>query len=317
MSFDELARRLADAKRLGLSKELAEKIKLPSEDVARGQLMAMSEENRGPMSVSILAVYVVDDTDLWGDGEIYWWSCPVLVSKDGTCGWSPLSGLPTGMAPHKVGSLEWMQNITLNDPPLVAVIPPDEEITECVIRLAIYDDDGKPADIGWALSQGIEAMSACRREGLSGSGQIIVPVRDAIYKGLVAKDDDILIDEDVHLRRGGPSRFNVGFVGSVINAKVRVYYVIKDEVGTETAGPIVLKRGQTEKIKFSSKLTRGGRVAVFARGADVQSDVFGDLTTDTPYSGKVLDDRLISTLEGGFFLAGTGASKVIAFYTPP
>jgi hypothetical protein len=260
---------------------------------------------------------VVDDTDVWGDGEIYWWAIPVLVTTKGKCRWSPLTGLPTGAAPHKCGSLEWMQNVSLAEPPLLAVIPPDEEVAECVIRIAFYDDDKKPADVPTAIGHGLEALSRCQRDDLPGIDQIIVPVRDAIYSSLIAKDDDILVDEDLHLRRGGGTRFHVGFIGSIVNAKVRVYYVVQDALKTETLGPLVLHKGQSEKMRFKSKMEPGGRLAVFARGADVQSDVFGDLTTDTPFAGKVLDTRLADTLKEGFFLSGRGAAKVIAFYTPP
>jgi hypothetical protein len=317
MGLDDLAKRLADRERLGLDAALADKLRLPSEDVVRGQLMAMSDDDRGPMSVSLLAIYVVDDTDVWGDGEIYWYTIPVLVDAAGNARWSPVSGLPAGGPPHKCGSLEWMTNISLAEPPVIAVVPPDEDITACVVRLAIYDDDKTPANLPAALSRGYEALAACAREGLPGAQQIVLPVREAIYKSLSAEDDDILIDEDVTLRRGASLRFSVGFIGSVINAKVRVYYLVKDEMRTETIGPLVLRKGQVERLEFKSKLEHGGRVAVFARGADVGTDVFGDLTTDTPFAGKVLDERLADTLKGGFLLRGTGAAKAIAYYTPP
>jgi hypothetical protein len=317
MGFDELAKCLADRARLGLDAALADKLKIPSEDVVRGQLMAMSDDDRGPMSVLLLAIYVVDDTDVWGDGEIYWYTIPVLIDAAGNARWSPVSGLPSGAPPHKCGSLEWMTNISLAAPPVVAVVPPDEDIAACVVRLAIYDDDKAPADLRAALAHGYEALAACAREGLPGAQQIVLPVREAIHKSLKAEDDDILIDEDLTLRRGAKERFGVGLIGSVVNAKVRVYYLVKDELRTETLGPIVLHKGQSERVQFKSKLARGGRLALFARGADVGSDVFGDLTTDMPFAGKVLDERLADTLGGGFLLRGTGAAKLIAYYTPP
>ena len=70
MGLQEIAARLADTNRIGLSPQLAEKLKLPPAETLRGQLMALCDDDRGPLSVSLLAVYVVDDTDLWGDGEI-------------------------------------------------------------------------------------------------------------------------------------------------------------------------------------------------------------------------------------------------------
>ena len=57
--------------------------------------------------------------------------------------------------------------------------------------------------------------------------------------------------------------------------------------------------------------------AEIARGADVECPVFGNLTTDMPFAGKILDERLAKTLAGGFDVTGRGPAKVVAFYTPP
>src|SRR5580698_706824 len=214
MELENLAKRLADPSRPGLSPELAEKLKLKSEDVVRGQLMAMTDGERGPLGVYLLGIYVVDDTDVFGDGQIYWWSIPVLLDKQGNARWSAVSGLPAGGAPHKTGSLEWMTNLSLQDPPLLAVIPADDDISAAVVRLGVYDDDKKPADIPAALAQGMTALAGCQREGLPGAGQIITPVRDAIWRSLKAEDDDLLLDEDITIRRGDALRFNVGLVGT-------------------------------------------------------------------------------------------------------
>jgi hypothetical protein len=317
MKLDDLAKVLADPARFGMTPAIAEKLKIKSEEVVRGQLVAMTDGDNGPLGLYLLAIYVVDDTDLFGDGSIYWWSIPTLVDRQGKASWSPVSGLPTGGTPHRCGSLEWMTNVSLKEPPLLAVIPADEEIASCVVRIGIYDDDKKPADVGAALGQGLEALSACQREGLPGPGQIILPVREAIYRALNAEDDDVLIDEDITLRRGESARFNAGFVGSAINAKARVYYVVVDELRTETAGPVVLRKGEVSRIAFATDLQSGGRVAIFARGADVDCPLFGQLTTDRPFAGKVLDEGLAKTLAAGFDVTGRGAAKVIAFYTPP
>jgi hypothetical protein len=318
MEFDALAKRLTDPNRLGMTAELAEKLKLRSEDVVRGQLMAMTDGPRGPLGVYLLAVYVVDDTDLWDDGEIYWWSIPVLVDKEGKASWSPVSGgLPAAGAPHKCGSLEWMTNVSLQDPPLLAVIPADEEIASCVVHLGIYDDDKKPADMGAALGAGYAALANCKQEGLAGASQVITPVREAIYRCLAAEDDDVLLDEDITIRRGESALFNAGFVGSTINAMARAYFIVKDELRTETAGPTVLRKGEEGRLAFASDLQPGGRVGIFARGGDVKCPVFGELTTDRPFAGKVLDAALARTLSGGIEVTGVGAAKVIAFYTPP
>jgi hypothetical protein len=317
MDFDDLAKRLADPARPGMTPELAEKLRLQSEDIVRVQLTAMTDGPRGPLGVYLLAVYVVDDTDLWDDGEIYWWSIPALVDKQGKASWSAVSGLPACGAPHKCGSLEWMTNLSLQEPPLLAVIPADDAIASCVVRLGIYDDDKKPADMNVALAAGYEALAACKREGLVGATQITTPVREAIYRALNAQDDDVLIDEDITIRRGDAARFNVGFVGSTINAMARAYYVVKDELRTETAGPVVLRKGEEGRLIFASDLEVGGRVSIFARGADVKCPIFGELTTDRPFAGKVLDATLAKTLVRGIDLTGTGAAKAVAFYTPP
>jgi hypothetical protein len=83
------------------------------------------------------------------------------------------------------------------------------------------------------------------------------------------------------------------------------------------AGPIGLRKGEVGRLTFASDLKRGGRVSIFARGADVECPVFGNLTTDMPFAGKILDDRLAKTLAAGFDVTGRGPAKVVAFYTPP
>src|SRR5208283_5218292 len=106
MALESLAKRIANPSRLGMTPELAQQLRIPSEDVARGQLMAMAEGDRGPIGVYLLAMYVVDDTDVIGAGEIYWWSIPVLLDAKGNASWGAATGLPNGAEPHKCGSLE-------------------------------------------------------------------------------------------------------------------------------------------------------------------------------------------------------------------
>lgn len=317
MGIDELAAQLANRDRIGLTPELADRLKVRPADAMRGQLLAMSDGVNNPLGIYILGVYVVDDTDFWGDGEIYWWSIPVLVDGNGKASWSALSGLPAGAPPHSVGSLEWMTSISLKDPPLLAVIPPNEEISSCVIRLAFYDDDGALADVPKAMTAGYETLAACLSEDLPGPDQVITPVRQAIWTSLRADQDDILIDENITLRRGERSRFNMGFIGSVMNSMIRIFYFVRDEKRTEQAGPMVLHKGQTETIRFPSPLQAGGKLALFARGADVRTASFGDLTTETPFQDKVLDERTATVLSNGFEAIGTGAAKLVAYYTPP
>ena len=84
-----------------------------------------------------------------------------------------------------------------------------------------------------------------------------MPVREAIHRILKAEDDDVLLDEDVTSAAGRSARFSAGFIGSVVNAKVRAYYVVKDELRTETGGPRRAAQGGDGE----------GRVRVEARDA--------------------------------------------------
>lgn len=317
MGIDDIAACLSDTQRIGLNEELVKKLGIVSAEATRGRLMAQIDGDASHLGVYLLSTYVVDDTDFWGDGEIYWWAIPVLTRAGGKVRRDPLAGIPTGAAPHKVGSLEWMTNISLANPPLLAVIPPEDDVESCVLRIAFYDDDGAAADLPKAITAGLEAYAEISSGDHAGAEQIIRPVRDAIYKSLRAEQDDILVDQDVTLRRGEVVRFGRGMIGSVINAMVRVYYLVRDEAKTEQFGPIALHKGQIETVKFKQKLEGGGRLALFARGADVTCQAFGDLTTDMPFQNRVIDARQLDSLAQGFSVAGTGAAKLIAFYTPP
>jgi len=316
MGLDEIAERLADQNRIGLNEELVKRLGIVSKEATRGRLMAQREGEHSHLGVYLLATYVVDDTDFWGDGEIYWWSIPVITRTGNKARRDALCCLPSGEPPHKVGSLEWMTNISLAQPPLLAVIPPEEDVESCVLRIGFYDDDGAAADLPKAMTAGLEALSEISKDDLPGAEQIILPVRDAIYKSLRAEQDDILVDQEVVLRKGEVVRFSRGMIGSVINAMARVYYFVRDEERTEQFGPIALHKGQVETVKFPSALKGGGRLALFARGADVSCSAFGDLNTDLPFQNRVIDARQEASLEQGFNVAGTGAAKLVAFYTP-
>jgi hypothetical protein len=311
---------LADRSRLGLDDSLAEKLKIKTPDAVRGQLLAMNDGPRGVLGVYLLAVYVIDDTDFWSDGEIYWWSIPTLVKKNGGVTWNALHGLPMGAPPHKCGDLEWMTNIALKDPPLLAVIPPDPDVAACVIRLAVYDDDGAIADFPKSMAAGYEALAACKQEGLQGADQILSPVREAIFKTLRGEQDDIIVEDDVRLARDD-ARYGVGFVGSVSKPKGRVYYLVKDELRTLTAGPIGLTKGQTATLKFDEPVKPGGRLAVFARGAskgaEVSVGILGDLKTNRPFLGEVLDTAKAAALNAGISVSAKGDASVVMYYTPP
>jgi hypothetical protein len=317
MALEDLARRLANPNRIGLNEDVARRLGIGSEDVTRGRLMTQLEGEDHHLGVYLLACYVVDDTDFWGDGEIYWWCVPAIVDPEGLTSKEPLFGIPTGDRPHKVGSLEWMTNISLAEPPLLAVIPPGDQASACVLRLGFYDDDRAPADVPAAITAGLEAYAALPAEPLAGPEHLVNPVRHAIWERLAAHQDDILIDQDVILRRGEESRFGAGMVGYVVNARARVYYFVSDEAKTERFGPITLHKGQSEVVKFQQPLERGGRLSLFARGADIHCAAFGDLSTDQPFLNRVLDYRQEGALERGFEVTGRGPAKLVAYYTPP
>lgn len=317
MKLDDLAKHLSNPEHIGLTDALAKKLGVTSEETTRGRLMALAEMDRSYFGVYLLAAYVVNDTDFWGDGEVYWWSVPALVDADGTVKKDALHGLPNGAPPHKVGSLEWMTNLSLKEMPLLAVIPPQESIAALTLRLAFYDDDGKPANLAAAMTAGLQAFADLPSEPLPSAEQLIAPVRQAIFNGLKAQEDDILVDQDVTIRRGAAVPFTSGMVGAVMTSNVRVYYLVKDEDRTETFGPVTLHKGQTETVRFPSQMRGGGRLSLFARGADVSCSAFGQLTVDTPFLNRVVDRAHEGALTEGFSVTGTGPSKLVAFYTPP
>ncbi|MCC6527912.1 MAG: hypothetical protein IT373_35025 [Polyangiaceae bacterium] len=316
MKLDGLAQRLADRGRIGLHAPLADKLGIGTTEQLRARLMAEAEDDRGHLGVYFLACYVVDDTDFWGDGEIYWWSIPALVDDAGRVQKDAVHGLPTGAPPHKCGDHEWMTSLSLREPPLLAVIPPDASVHACSIRLGIYDDDGAAADLPTAMTAGLEAYLALGNEPLAAASQLVTPVRQAIWDSLKADEDDILIEQDLVLRRGEVSRFGVGMVGSLMNAMARAYYFVRDEARTQQFGPITLHKGQSEMVRFDLPLKAPGKIALFSRGADVSCPAFGDLSTDMPFINRVLEPRQEASLAAGFSAVGTGSAKLIAFYTP-
>ncbi|MBX3226871.1 MAG: hypothetical protein KIT84_38365 [Labilithrix sp.] len=319
MNYDALGAQLANRSRPGLSEELADKLNVKSEDAVRGELLALTEDKRGVLGVYLLAVYVIDDTDFWSDGEIYWWSIPTLETKGGGVTWGATYGLPNGAPPHRCGDLEWMTNIALKDPPLLAAIPQtDPEVVGCNVRVAVYDDDGAVADFATSMAAGYEALSLCKRSGLTGTSSIVGPVRDAIFKTLRGEQDDVLVEHDVVLRRDD-ARFGVGFIGSASTTKARVYYFVKDELRTVTLGPVAITKGASATLKPDQPVAAGGAFAIFARGADKSTEVtcgiLGTLTTDTPFLGKVLDEAQAKALNAGLKLDSNADVSVVAFYT--
>jgi hypothetical protein len=317
MRIDHLAKLLSDRSRIGLTPELADRLKIRSEDILRAQLLSDVEDDKGHLGVYLLGTYVVDDTDFWDDGEIYWWAIPTMVDRAGKASWSVTTGIPSGMPPHKVGSLEWMQNLSLGDPPLLAVIPPSDDVAAAVIRLGFYDDDAEVANMPRALAAAYETLAGFSVADFASPDQIVLPVRDAIFKSLKAEDDDILIDQDLTLRRGQSTRFGAGLVGSMVNAMVRIYYFVRDEEKTEEIGPFALHKGQAETLTWKTPLAPGGRLAIFARGADVNIATLGTLSVDMPFANRVVDATNVRSWSQGITLNGTGPAKVIAYYTRP
>jgi hypothetical protein len=317
MKLDKVVKGLCNPQHIGLTSALAEELGLGNPDVTRGKLLAQAEGDRGYLGVYLLGMYVVDDTDFWSDGEIYWWSIPTLVDSEGKARKQVLAGLPNGAPPHKCGDHEWMTNISMEDPPLLAVIPPSDDVASCLIRLAIYDDDGEAADLPGAISAGLWALAGISNEVLSGPEQLIKPVRDAIWKSLKADDDDILLDQDVPIRKGEVVRFGRGMVGAVINSMARAYYFVRDEDHGHQFGPVSLHKGQTEHIRFPVPMQQGGRLAVFSRGDEVHCAALGDLTRDVPFQNRVLSAEQQRQLAEGLAVVATGPAKLVAFYTPP
>jgi hypothetical protein len=317
MGVPSLAKLLSDPKRIGLCDELCQKLGIVDEDTTRGRLMAQADDVLPYLGVYLLGAYVVDDADVWGKGEIYWWSMPSLVDAQGRTRKSSMFALPNGAPPHKVGSLEWMTNLALDAPPLLAVVPPDEAITQLVLRLAFYDDDGAAADVPKALAAGLTTYAELPAGDLMGPEALIQPVRKAIGTSLKVEEDDILIDQDVIVRKGETLRFGRGLVGSAINAMIRCYYFVRDESRTVQFGPVSLRKGQTEMVKFPERLERAGHIALFSRGADVLCPTFGNLDTDRPFSNSIVEFRQEGLLDNGFGVTATGPAKLVAFYTPP
>ncbi|HTM45264.1 MAG TPA: hypothetical protein VL137_09940 [Polyangiaceae bacterium] len=317
MKLEGLASKLSDINQLGLTPALRERLGIANADVTRGRLMAQADDARSHLGVYLLAAFVVDDTDAWGDGEIYWWCIPAMVGADGQVRKNVLHHLPSGAAPHKVGSLEWMSNISLGEPPLLAVIPPDSDLKTCALRLGFYDDDGKPADIEAAMKSGLEAWAQLSDQSLPGQEQIFLPVRQAIWTALNAAEDDILLEQDWLMRKGESVPFGAGMIDSLINAKIRLYLLVRDEQHTEQFGPVQLHKGQSETVRFSQPMRSGGRLALFARGADVHCTSFGDLSADMPFQNRVILGSQEAQLQQGFSVVGNGPAKFIAFYTPP
>ena len=132
---------------------------------------------------------------------------------------------------------------------------------------------------------------------------------------LRAEEDDMLLDQDVTFTRS--DEFGRGFIGSTLSANARAYYLVRDVRRTEAATPLDLVRGQTETVKFSEPMRRGGRLSVLATGAAVQGRAIGELGTEMPFANLVIDSAAERELASGLTVVSSGTAQLAAFYTAP
>ena len=314
MALDDLARVLSDKKRLGLDDELCDKLRITDAQVTRARLEAEANE-RAHVSIHLVGVWVEDCRDAIGKGEVYWWSIPMLGQGDGKIRWSPLVGLPTGVPPTSVGSKKWLPGISLKDPPLLAVAPPDDEVAACIVRIGFYEDDWAPAELGSALKVGMEALAEAKLP-VADIDAFVKPIRTPLWEALKAKQDDFMLERDAKFLREEGQGFGAGSITSMLTEYVRVYLFAKDTERTEQCGPFELIKGQEQRILFPSSLEGGGQLAVFARGK-VQVDPFGALDVDKPFVDTTIESRHEAGLAKGFTVTAEEKAEVVAWYTPP
>jgi hypothetical protein len=315
MSYDDLARRLSNPQQLGLDAELTTKLKVKDESVTRGQLVADVDE-RGHVGVYFIAAYVIDDTDMFGDGEIYWWSIPLLGDPDGKVYWNARVGLPTGAAPVKCGSNQWFKGVSLATPPLLALVPPTDDAIACLIKFGMYDDDLTKADLPKAMKAGLEALAEIPPYPMAKPEAFFDPIRTAIWNALKATQDDLLLEEDIRLLRNDVSHYSAGMIASMLTERARVYYFMRDEKKTESAAPVTLVKDQAHVLKFSQPIARGGRIAILAKG-DVELGTLGKLDLDRPFHNAIVDAALEKQFANGIPITARGDAEVIAYYTAP
>lgn len=315
MGSNDLAKHLSDPKRLGLTEELAAKLKVMDEDVTHARLRAQASDGRAHVAIHLLGAWVKDCRDAVGKGEVYWWSIPMLGGADRKIRWNALVGLPTGAAPVAVGDRSWMTSISLKDPPILAVAPPDEDVAACIVRIGFYEDDWAPAILGPALTAGMTALADAALPAADVDG-FVKPVREPIWQSLKAKQDDFMLEQDAKFLREEGLGYGAGLVTAMLTEYIRVYLFARDVERTEVAGPFALGKGQEQRVFFPSSLEGGGRLVVFSRGK-ARVDPFGSLDVDTPYVATVLDERQASALAKGITVHGEEDAEVIAYYTPP
>jgi len=314
-ALEDLAKLLSDPKRIGLDADLIKQLRLADEDVTRARLNAQLEDNARHRAVHLLGAYVEDDTDVLGKGEVYWWSIPMLGDATGKVEWNPLCGLPTGAPPERVGSGEWMK-LPLGKAPLLLAIPPGDDNAAGFVHLAFFDDDWEPAKLAPAMSAGLKALAELKFPAAD-TDSVVNPIRKAIHDSLLAKRDDKMFERTLRFLREEGKGYGSGTIASAMTEFVRVYWIVRDVGRTEQCGPWSLAKGQEQRVLPPSGLEGGGMLAIFARGANVNVNPFGTLTTETPFINAAIESRHESSLAGGFTISAEGDAEVIAFYTPP
>lgn len=314
MASQQLALSLVRADRLGMTPEVARSLGVESEAETAALLTKIASESAGLLGVYLLGVFVIDDTDLWSDGELYWFSIPTLVKRGGAemrTTW----GLPDAAEPVQCGSGSWLSSVDLDHPPLLAIVPLWDDVESCVIRFGLYDDDVLPANIGGAAAALFAELTSAPREATSAS-ELVGPLAERFLERAGAAQDDVLHDREIEIARAGAARFSAGFVASSVTAKARVHLFVRDEQKTEQAGPVSVFPGHGARIHFGSRLVPGARICFFACGADVTISSIGVLGESGPFLNRTVDAKLAEASEEGFVIHSVGRATVVAFYTP-
>jgi len=314
-ALEDLATLLSDTKHIGLDEELIKKLKIADADITRSRLNAQLEDDARHRAVHLLGAYVEDDTDLIGKGEVYWWSIPMLGDSSGKIVWNPLCGLPSGAAPERVGSHEWMK-FPLANPPLLLLIPPSDDVVAAFVHLAFFDDDWEPAKLPPAIAAGLRALGDVKFPAAD-TDSVVAPIRKAIHESLLAKRDDLMLERTLRFLREEGKGFGAGTIASAMTEFIRLYWIVREVGRTETCGPWSLAKGQEQRVLPPSGLKGGGMLAVFARGGTVNVNPFGTLSTETPFLNVAIETRHENTLAGGFTITAERDAEVIAYYTPP
>jgi hypothetical protein len=312
--LEDLAKLLSDPKRIGLDGDLVKQLRIADEDVTKSRLRAQREDDRAHKALHLLGAYVVDDTDAIGKGEVYWWAIPMLGDSDGKITWNALAGIPTGAAPEKVGSHEWMK-FPLKQPPLLLTIPPSDDVVAGFVHLAFFDDDWEPAKLPPAIAAGLRALGELKMP-IDTPENFVAPIRKAIFESLLAKRDDLMLERTLRVLREEGRGYGTGTIHSELTEFIRAYWIVRDIDKTETCGPWSLTKGQEQRVLPPSGLTNGGMLAIFARGGEVRVNPFGSLTTETPFLNVGITAQHEASLSAGFTVTAEANAEVIAFYTP-